>query len=77
MKNIKLIQYDRYATEEGVFYTQEYILGEEYDYMHDRHAKLIYIFEETYIGGIRYHLIFDDGNELTVNDRDDINIIWE
>ncbi len=74
---IEVIQYDRYQSEYGVNYTHEYILGEKFEYMHGRWGTVEKIFEERYEGGIRYHVLFSDGIDLTVNNRDDINLIWK
>jgi len=76
-KQIHMIQYDRYATEEGVFYTYEYIKGETYEYVHGQRATLVLIFEARYEGGIRYCLVFNDGVDMTINNRDDINLVWK
>lgn len=70
------IQYDRYATDDGVFYTKEYIIGEKYEYTKDYWGTVKLIFEERYENGLRFVVVFNDGGQLTINDRDDINLIW-
>ena len=75
--NIFCIQYDRYETDEGVFYSKEFIVGERYEYLSGRWSEVNIIFEEKYENGIRFHIVFVDGVEMFVNDRDDINLFWK
>lgn len=72
--SIQQIQFDRYKNETGVYYVWTYIVGLEYVYTFGKLSKCLFIFEEKYMGRLRYNIIFQDGAIISINDREDINV---